>query len=101
MGRVRWIAPTGLTGLTPLASVGPVAMGPSASGLERTSAVAPEVVVSIDALQSLLQQKVVLSLQAMGTQASLAGQNTPKVCIHKPAFGQPRCVAALDIVMSC
>jgi hypothetical protein len=68
VGRVRWIAPTGLVGLTPLASVGPVELGPSASGLERTSVTAPEVVVSVNALQSALQRKVVLSLQAVGTQ---------------------------------
>jgi hypothetical protein len=68
VGRVRWIAPTGLVGLTPLAAVGPVELGPSASGLERTSVTAPEVVVSVNALQSALQRKVVLSLQAVGTQ---------------------------------
>lgn len=68
VGRVRWISPTGVTGLTPLASVGPVTMGPSGSGLERTSVVAPEVVVSVDTLQSLLQRKIVLALQATDTQ---------------------------------
>ncbi len=73
VGRVRWIAPTGLAGLTPLASVGPLAIGPSAAGLERTSFAAPEVVVSINALQSLLQRKVVLAVEAMDTRV---GHNT-------------------------
>lgn len=90
VGRVRWIAPTGLVGLTPLASVGPVALGPSASGLERTSVTAPEVVVSVNALQSALQRKVVLSLQAVGTQVGtcmtccrrVSQLYTCIVCVH-------------------
>ena len=86
MGRVRWIAPSGLVGLTPLASVGPVELGPSASGLERTSVTAPEVVVSVNALQSALQRKVVLSLQAVGTQVGICTRLRTCVrpsCIHQ------------------
>lgn len=62
LGRVRWIAPTGLVGLTPLASVGPISLGPSA--VEKSSALLPEVVVRLDVVQSLLHGKLMLQLQA-------------------------------------
>ena len=94
LGRVRWITPTGLTGLTPLASVGPVQLGPLASGLERTSVTAPEVVVSVNALQSALQRKLVLSLQAVGTQV---GARTP--CGSMPATICSR--GSLIVLLSC
>ena len=45
-------------------------VGPSASGLERTSFAASQVVVSIDPLQSLLQRRVVVNIQAAGTKVS-------------------------------
>ena len=70
IARVKWIAPTGLVGLTPLAAVGPVSVGPSHSGLERSSLEAQHVTVFVDALQSLLQRKAVLRVLAAQPQAS-------------------------------
>ena len=65
--------PLGLTGMTPLAAVGPVSVGPSHSGAERSSLEAPHVTVFVDALQSLLQRKAVLRLLLMRPQARLHG----------------------------
>ena len=62
LGSLKWVSPLGALGLTPLAGVGPVSVGPSKT--ERSSAVIPQVVVRVDPLQSLLQQKVMLSFQA-------------------------------------
>ena len=50
----------GLLGVTPLLAVGPVTVGPSHSGLERSNLAAEHVTVFVDALQSLLQRKAVL-----------------------------------------
>lgn len=62
LGHVKWLAPTGVLGITPLASVGPVTLGPSSR--EGSSARVSEVVVKLDLLQSLLQQKIMLQFQA-------------------------------------
>ena len=62
LGKVHWIAPTGIAGLTPIASLGPVEVGPSP--LESSSAVLPEVLVRLDPLQSLIHRKLMLQLQA-------------------------------------
>ena len=67
LGRVRWLSPLGLTGLAPLASVGPVAVGPGAG--ERSSAVADEVLLSLDAARSLAQLRLVLTVR--GVRASV------------------------------
>lgn len=58
----------GLVGVTPLLAVGPVSVGPSHSGLERSSLVAEHVTVFVDALQSLLQRKAVLRVLAVQSQ---------------------------------
>ena len=59
---MKWVAPTGLIGITPLASFGPLVLGPSSR--EGSSASVPEVLVKLDPLQSLLQRKVMLQVQA-------------------------------------
>ncbi len=69
MSRVKWVMPLGITGVTPLAAVGPVTVGPSHGGAERSSLEAPHVTVFVDALQSLLQRKAVLRLLLMRPQA--------------------------------
>ena len=73
MSRVKWVMPLGITGVTPLAAVGPVSVGPSHSGAERSSLEAPHVTVFVDALQSLLQRKAVLRLLLMRPQARSSG----------------------------
>lgn len=73
ISRVKWIAPTGLVGVTPLLAVGPVSVGPSHSGLERSSLEAEHVTVFMDVLQSLLQRKAVLRLLAVQPQVRLQG----------------------------
>ena len=62
LGKVRWVAPSGLVGFGPLASVGPVSLGPGAA--EMSTLEVPRVVVCVDPLQSLLQQKLILQLHA-------------------------------------
>lgn len=62
IGKVKWIAPTGLTGMTPLAAIGPVMLGPSAR--EFSSASVPHVVIMLDPIQTVLQRKVILRVQA-------------------------------------
>ena len=69
VSRVKWVMPLGLTGVTPLAAIGPVSVGPSHSGAERSSVEAPHVTVFVDALQSLLQRKAVLRLLLTRPQA--------------------------------
>ena len=66
IGRVKWLAPTGVVGITPLASVGPVSLG--SSSREGSSAEMSEVIVKLHPLQSLLQRKIVLQFQAKHAQ---------------------------------
>ena len=56
------MAPSGLVGFGPLASMGPVSLGPGAA--EKSSLEIPRVVVCVDPLQSLLQQKLIMQLHA-------------------------------------
>eukprot|EP00884_Botryococcus_braunii_P001435 jgi/Botrbrau1/11292/Bobra.0038s0058.1 len=69
VGRVHWVAPSGLVGATPLAAVGPVSVGPGPA--ERSSVSLPRVLVCVDPLQSLLQKKLVLTFRANHAQVSL------------------------------
>ena len=62
LGRVKWVAPSGLVGLGPLAAVGPVDLGPGPA--ERSSAALQELIVRVDPVQSLVQGKLVLQLHA-------------------------------------
>lgn len=62
LGKVRWVAPSGVLGFGPLASVGPVSLGPGAA--EKSSLEILRVIVCVDPLQSLLQQKLILQLHA-------------------------------------
>lgn len=66
LGVVNWVAPTGLLGLTPLASVGPVRVG--AGPVERSSASLRQVTVGLDPVQSLLQRRIVLAVKGHGAQ---------------------------------
>lgn len=66
LGAVRWLAPTGLAGIGPLASVGPVALGPGP--VERSSTSARHVTVGLDPLQSALQRRLVLDVRVHGAQ---------------------------------
>ena len=62
LGKVRWVAPSGLVGFGPLASVGPVSLGPGAA--EKSGLEIPRMVVCVDPLQSLLQRKLIVQLHA-------------------------------------
>ena len=66
VGQVNWVAPTGVTGLHPIASLGPVSVGPGTT--EGSWAHLPEVRVSLDPLKSLVQRQVVLKLHAPGAE---------------------------------
>lgn len=58
---VRWVAPTGVLGVTPLASVGGVHVGPGSA--EQTSFSADALEVSLDPLQSLIQRQLILKVR--------------------------------------
>ena len=75
LGKVRWVLPTGLIGATPLASVGPVSLGPSAR--EGSTAQVAEVLLKLDPLQSLLQRKVMLQVQAGKAEVSIEHVKPP------------------------
>ncbi len=66
--RVKWLAPPGLAGFMPLASVGPVSVGPGP--VERSSVRAEEVLVGIDPLRSAVQRELVLTFTAKKPEAS-------------------------------
>jgi uncharacterized membrane protein YgcG len=69
VGRVRWVAPTGVVGLTPLASFGPVSVGPGPA--EHSSATIERVALSVDPLRSLARGRIVLALRASGGEVHL------------------------------
>lgn len=60
------MVPSGLVGLGPLAAVGPVEMGPGRA--EGSSLQVPDLIVRVDPVQSLLQQKLILQLHAHAAQ---------------------------------
>jgi hypothetical protein len=62
VGAVHWLAPTGLIGLTPLACLGPVSVGPGPA--EGSSAHVQRLTVAVDTIQSLLQRRVMLTVRA-------------------------------------
>lgn len=70
---VRWVAPTGLLGVSPLASLGGVSVGPGE--LEHTSVSLDSLEVSLDPLQSLIQRQLILKLAAQGVTADVAQQH--------------------------
>ena len=70
----------GLIGVTPLAALGPVGVGPSQSGLEHSSLKAEQVTVFVDALQSLLQRKAVLRLLVVAPQVC-AERSCPHITV--------------------
>lgn len=90
LGAVRWVSPAGLVGLGPLASVGPLSVGPSP--LERSSAELQRLSVGLDVLQSALQRRVVLAVKVHGAQVSRrAGREVPAggmgmVCLRLKAY---------------
>lgn len=69
IGGVKWLAPTGITGLTPLASVGPVSIG--AGPVEVSSATIDRVLVRFDPLKSLARGKLVLTLDGKDAEVHL------------------------------
>lgn len=66
MGRVKWVAPSGVLGLHPLAAIGPVRVGPGP--IEHSSALLPNVQISMDPVQSLVQRQVVLKIHIPAAQ---------------------------------
>ena len=72
------MAPTGLLGLTPLASLADFRVGPGS--LEQSSVVLPEVLMALSPVQSVLQRRLVLQLHAPKAQvcAAHAGSDAPQ-----------------------
>lgn len=62
IGRVRWVAPSGILGITPLAGLGPVSVGPGP--VEKSSATIEKLSVQFSPLDSILQQRLVLNFNA-------------------------------------
>lgn len=74
LGRVRWLAPTGITGLHPLGCVGPVDVG--AGPVEGSYATLDAVMLGVDPLRSLLRGRIVLTVKATGAEVHLKQGNT-------------------------
>jgi hypothetical protein len=62
LGRIRWVGLGGVTGVVPLARLGPVAVGPRWSGAERSHAALPSLSVYLEPLTSLVYRQAVLRL---------------------------------------
>lgn len=61
LGRVHWVSLGGLTGVVPLASIGPVTVGPGP--VEKSSGIAPQgIQVYVDPLASIIYKQAVLAL---------------------------------------
>ena len=69
VGRVLWLAPTGLIGLHPFGSVGPISVGPGP--VEGSSATLDRVTIGVNALQSILRRRIVLTVKATGAEVHL------------------------------
>lgn len=78
MGQVNWLAPTGVTGLHPVASLGPVSVGPGAA--EGSWAHLPEIRISIDPVKSLAQRKLVLKLHSPGAEVCTVSSSLRATC---------------------
>ena len=72
--RVNWVSPAGLLGVSPLASLGDVRVGPSA--LEGSSLEIPDLRIKLDPLQSLLQGHPVLDIHADQAQVGLLSRKS-------------------------
>ena len=83
LGAVRWLAPTGLAGVGPLASVGPVALGPSP--VEGSSLSARHVTLGLDPLHSALQRRLVFDVRVDGAQVGV------RPCRGRCSWRQERC----------
>lgn len=71
VGAVRWLSPPGVSGLMPVASLGPVRVGPGP--VESSSASVEEVMLGLDAWRSIVQREVVVTLALRGVQVGAGG----------------------------
>ena len=67
--QIHWLAPTGILGLHPLASLGPVVVGPGPT--ECSSGMIERVVLSLDPFRSILHGRLVINLKAHGADINL------------------------------
>lgn len=72
---MRWVSPAGVTGLMPLASVGPISLG--ASPVEHSTARVERLLVGVDLLQSLLQGRIILTTRAVGAEVCACARSEP------------------------
>jgi len=69
IGRVYWVAPTGVTGLHPLASVGPISVG--AGPVEGSNATLERVSLGFSPIQSIFRGRLVLTVKVGGAEVHL------------------------------
>jgi hypothetical protein len=69
IGKVHWIAPTGITGLHPLGSVGPISVG--AGPVEGSEATLERVSLGFSPLQSIFRGRLVLTVKIGGAEVHL------------------------------
>ncbi|KAL4547159.1 hypothetical protein Ndes2526B_g07937 [Nannochloris sp. 'desiccata'] len=69
IGRIHWIAPTGVTGLHPLASVGPISVG--AGPVEGSNATLERVLLGFNPIQSICRGRLVLTMKVGGAEVHL------------------------------
>lgn len=71
LGTLNWVSPLGALGLGPLASLGPVHVGPGP--VERSSCTLDGVRVSLHPAQSLYHRRIVLGLDVRGAEVCEEG----------------------------
>lgn len=69
LGRVHWLAPTGVFGIHPVASIGPVDVGPGPA--EKSTTTIDRVSVSVDPFRSIVRGRIVLAFKASNAQVHL------------------------------
>jgi len=69
IGRIYWIAPTGISGLHPLASVGPITLGEGP--VERSTATLERVSLGFSPIQSIFRGRLVLTVRVGGAEVHL------------------------------
>eukprot|EP00210_Caulerpa_lentillifera_P007372 g7046.t1 len=66
LGKVNWVLPTGVIGMSPLMSVGPIDVGPGTA--EQSQVFVPELRLGLDFIRSAFQRQIVLKVHCNETE---------------------------------
>lgn len=106
LGKVNWLLPTGVIGISPLMSVGPVDIGPG--NAERSQISVPELRVGLDCVRSAFQRQMVLKVYCNDTELRVVQADnfswfgkpldtTPSSSNFVPGLKQPALHEASDL----